>query len=145
MLILFHYINFILAYDCGETEEVHQAWIDARAEAWQNGATKEEVHQAVWDATYAALGLDDEADESEEDDDTEDFKTLVCIAVHGGISAGIPECDVIDTTAQMLTDNTDEVSADDAHAWAEEAVAEIYSEWWTSYEEICPAPERKFL
>lgn len=69
---------------------------------------------------------------------------LTCIAVYAGISTGIHECDVIDKTAKMAAEMED-VSEEDAHNWAHETVAEIYSEWWTSYEEICGPKEGKIF
>lgn len=70
--------------------------------------------------------------------DMEDHhEMLVCIGVYAGISTGIHECEVIDKTAEWASE-MEGVEMEDAHTWAEETVAEIYSEWWTSYEEICP-------
>ena len=67
---------------------------------------------------------------------------LTCIGIYAGISTGIPECDVIDKTAELAKE-MEGVDEDQAYTWAEETVAEIYSEWWTSYEEICPKKEGK--
>lgn len=72
---------------------------------------------------------------------------LTCIGVYAGVSTGIHECDVIDKTAEF-TSEIEGIDEEQAHQWAEQTVAEIYSEWWTSYEEICPAKqeeERKHL
>jgi len=121
-------------HPCGESQEVYDAWTNARSQAWIDEKPKDEVYKAAWDAAKEALA--DEEDHAE---------MLTCIGIYAGISSGIPECDVIDKTAELAKEMED-VDEDQAYTWAEETVAEIYSEWWTSYEEICgPRQGRRLI
>lgn len=111
---------------------MYDAWTHARSQAWIAEKSAEEVHKDSYDAAKEALA------------DVEDHgDMLTCIGVYAGVSSGMHECDVIDKTAEMTAEMED-VDEEQAHKWAEETVAEIYSEWWTSYEEICPKKEGKF-
>lgn len=120
-------------HPCGESQEVYDAWTNARSQAWIEEKPALEVHKAAWDAAKEALA--DEEDHAEK---------LTCIGIYAGISSGIHECDVIDRTAELAAELED-VDEEEAQTWGEETVAEIYSEWWTSYEEICGPRQGKFL
>lgn len=116
---------------CGESKEVNDAWTNARSQAWIQEKSREDVHKDAYDAAKEALAdMEDSAE------------MLTCIGVYAGVSTGIHECDVIDKTAEF-TSEIEGIDEEQAHQWAEQTVAEIYSEWWTSYEEICPVKEEE--
>lgn len=131
-------IILVPAQGCGESDEVRQAWTQARQEAWTSGATAEEIHQAAWNAAFIAA-----QSENGEGIDESAAKQLVCIGVHAGISAGLPHCSVVDHTATLASD-LEEVDDESVSEWAKEAIKNVYSDWWTSYEDICPSVEGKF-
>lgn len=92
----------------------------------------EEVHQQAWDAAWEAWN--EENDEDSFDDEA--AKTLICIGIHSGISSGLGHCDVVENTSTWAAEHED-IDDDEAAQWADEAIHEVYSDWWTSYDEIC--------
>ena len=66
---------------CGESEAVHSAWNDARADVWRNGGTAEDVMTNPMAAAKNA-GANDEM--------------MFCVGFVSGVTTGWYTCKIID-------------------------------------------------
>lgn len=112
-------MNIASPYTCGESEEVHQAWNDARtAVRYRGGSWQDEITESSHAA--AETGADDQ--------------TTTCIAFVSGVATGQWVCTLVDHIAQNLVSHGK--SVEDAHQWLEDAVQKKYT-WYMGYDHQC--------
>lgn len=104
---------------CGETEEIHSAWVTARDTAREdNKGVKDTILQVLTAVKNAG------ADES----------TAVCVTFVAGVSTGADTCDLIDQIVKQLVSSG--ASDETAEAVVEEAAKKRYT-WYSGYSQFC--------
>ena len=106
-------------YTCGETEEVHNAWTDARKQARIEGKNAKEVIDAATEAV-SDMGLDE--------------VTTMCIAFDAGTTTGTDTCMLIEWVVQDSVNRG--TSVEQAKQFGDNAAMTKYG-WFEGYTQGC--------
>lgn len=106
-------------YTCGESEEVHNAWTDARKQARIEGKNAKEVIDAATEAV-SEMGLDE--------------LTTMCIAFDAGTTTGTDTCMLIEWVVQDSVNRG--TSVEQAKQFGDNAAMTKYG-WFEGYTQGC--------